>query len=57
MDIDTISQVSQNPETWVGFAKYVFDKAWPFVTGLVMGWLGFNRPSWAHVGRQKEIAK
>jgi len=33
MDIDSVTQVTAgpSPETWVGFARYVFDKVWPLV--------------------------
>jgi len=38
MDLDSLTQAAQAgpaPETWVGFAKYVFDKVWMLVIPLV----------------------
>lgn len=43
--------ITADPKTWVDFAFYVFDKAWPLlaaaIPSFIAGWLGVNKPAWA----------
>jgi hypothetical protein len=41
MEPDTATSLAgMNPESWVGLAKYVFDKLWPFIAVSIPSFLG-----------------
>lgn len=40
MEPDTAAALAgSNPETWIGFARYVFDKAWPYLSVALASFL------------------
>jgi hypothetical protein len=50
--------ITSDPKTWVDFAFYVFDKAWPLLGtalgGFLAGWLGVNKPGFMKRGKNVE---
>lgn len=58
MEPDTATALAgSSPETWIGFARYVFDKAWPLLSVALASFLGGLAIKRPRMLRRKDAAE